>query len=101
MLLNKTEVVRNKANGDYISAKSQNAGGVVAYDLEFNKDGTIKRLDFVNNTDNSHVLLSQDRNSLVVKQVFNNAVTERHFIKHDDGNLKQTSMRIYIVSDPL
>ena len=101
MLLNKTEVVRNKANGDYISAKSQNAGGVVMYDVEFNADGTIKKLDFVNNTDNSHVLLSQDKNNLAVKQIFNNVATERHFIKQDDENLKQTSMRIYIVSDAL
>ena len=95
MLGGKYEVTKNKENGDYISAASFDVAGKIGFVVDFNKDGSIKNLDYVNGIDKSIVNVSQKGNRVVVKQIFNNLVTERQFVINDDNALKLTFANIY------
>lgn len=92
----KTEITKNKANGDYISASSRSLDGKKGFDLQFNPNGSIKKLDYINNIDNSIVSISQNENKFTVRQIFNGVITERRFIDFGDGNIKQTSMQVFM-----
>ncbi|MBR5304095.1 MAG: hypothetical protein IKU37_04640 [Candidatus Gastranaerophilales bacterium] len=94
ILLNTTEVIKNNSNGDYISAKKQNVGGEKSFEVKFNKDGSISRLDYVNSFDKSMVSISQKGKMVNIKQYFENFVTDRSFIQQEDGSLKLTSARM-------
>ena len=62
--------------------------------LDFNKDGSIQGLDYVNNIVKSLVKISQEGNRVLVRQIFDNIVTERQFVKNDDNLLKLTFANI-------
>ena len=92
----KTEITKNKSNGDYISATSRSMDGKKGFDLQFNPNGSIKKLDYINNVDNSIVSISQNENKFTVRQIFNGVITERRFIDLGDCNIKQTSMQVFL-----
>ena len=95
MLGNSYTVVRNKENGDYISANTKSVDSSKGFELEFNPNGSIKRLDYLNSIDKSLVSISQKGNKVVARQIFNDVVTERVFVKTEDGAIKLNSARIY------
>ncbi len=92
----KYEITRNNQNGDYINAIQKDIMGNIGFEVEFNPDGSIKRLDFVNEIDKSIVSITQKENRVIARQIFNGLVTERRFIRREDGNLKQTSMQMFM-----
>ena len=89
------EVIRNNQNGDYIRASQKDIAGNTAFEVDFNPNGSIKRLDYVNEIDKSIVSIAQKGNRVIARQIFNGLVTERTFIKTENDTLKQTSVRIF------
>lgn len=89
-------ITKNSENGDYINASSKGLDGRTNFMIDFNLDGSIKKLDYVNNVDQSIVTVSQKDNRVSVKQTSNGVVSQRTFIKTPDEKLKQTSMNISV-----
>lgn len=60
------KVNRDKNNFDYVSAKAVNFDGSEDFNLQFNKDGSIRSLMFSNSFGNSKVYIEQDNKSKIV-----------------------------------
>ena len=92
------KVVRNNANGDYISAEGIK-NGQRNFSVNFREDGSIDELYYFNSLDNSKLCLSTNPNGnkLTVKQLFSekddSAITLRTFERQKDNTLNLTSMR--------
>lgn len=89
------EVIKDKANGDYISASQKGLDGKTRLEVDFNSDGSIKRLDMLNEIDKSLVYITQKQNRVIAKQIFNGLVTESRFILDESRNLRQTGFRMF------
>lgn len=91
-----TTIVKNKYNGDYISVNCKSLDESKGFELDFNPDGSIKRLDYLNGVDKSIISIAQKGNRVIARQVFNGIMTERTFIKTENNGLKQTSAQIFM-----
>lgn len=88
-------IIKNKSNGDYISAHMKTAGTTKAFDIHFNPDGTIKKLIYFFGSDNSILSLSQKDKQVISKYTSGNMIDERSFILTPEKELKLTSVRAY------
>lgn len=88
-------IIKNKSNGDYISAHMNTANTAKAFDIYFNPDGTIKKLNYFFGNDDSILSLSQNDNRVISKHTSGNMVDERSFILTPEKELKLTSVRAY------
>lgn len=89
-------VIRNKDNLDYISAVSYMTGDPrKIFDVQFNEDGSIKKLEVKNDIDGTNIIVSQDKNSHTAKvqQINGNLMADRSYVLID-GKLKQTSFNL-------
>lgn len=88
-------IIKNKNNGDYISAHMKAKNGSKAFDIDFNPDGTIKKLVYFFGNDNSILSLSQKDKRVISKYTSGDMVDERSFILTPEKELKLTSVRAY------
>ncbi len=92
-----TTIKRNAQNLDYISAvEKENDTGDMIFNLQFNKDGSIKKLKIKNEINDTEITIYQDKDtdSLKVQEREKNTIADRNFA-FVNGKLLETSFNYY------